>query len=76
MSRPTYQTADRYPLMAAAIATGTLLVLSLLLTFMMGSVMQWRNDVKTKTEAAAAERIQWDMRDPAIVRIVQVGALR
>jgi hypothetical protein len=76
MSRPTYQTSERYPLVAAAIATGTLLVIGLLLTFMLGSVLQWRNGVRTRTEAAAAERMSWDMRDPAAGRIIQVGALR
>lgn len=69
MSRPTYRASERYPLVASAMAVGTLLAMGLALTFMLASVLQWRSDVRTQAEAADASR-------QAIAHSIEVGSLR
>ena len=76
MCRPTYNAAERYPWAGAVLATLTLLAMGLVLTFLLGGVLQWRSDVRTQSAAAASERLSWDRHDPAIARNIQVGALR
>ena len=76
ISRRTYNAGDRYPWAGAALVTLTLLTMGLVLTFLLGSAMQWRSDVQTQSAAAASQRLTWDQHDPAIARNIQVGALR
>ena len=76
MARPTYNAAERHPWVGATLATLTLLAMGVVLTFLLGSALQWRSDVRSQSTAAASERLSWDRHDPAVARSIQVGALR
>ena len=76
MSRPTYNAAERYPWAGAILATLTLLAMGLVPTFLLGGILQWRTDVRSQSNAAASQRLTWDMHDPSISRSTQISALR
>jgi len=68
-SSRTYHASDRYPLLTGAIAAATLLAMGLVLTFMLGSVMQWRSGALAQSQLADAARAE-------SARMIQVGSLR
>ena len=68
MTHRTYRASERYPFMAGAVTAATLLAMGLVLAFMLGSVLQWRSDVRAHANATTASRQD-------IVRTIEVGSL-
>ena len=73
---PTYRASERHPWIAFMLAGLTLLAAALVLTFMLGSVMQWRSDVRAQSTTQASARTNWAQHDPETARTIQVGWLR
>ncbi len=76
MSDSPYRTAEWQPWISGCMVAATMLAVALLLTFMLGGVLQWRGDVRAQATAAATARYNFDRHDPEIARFIQVGSLR